>query len=169
MRRRSPKKSKVAVAAALAAVPMFATPGITYGQRAARMPAPATESAQSHLKFSDSFVKIKGDFSIAGVGDNHIIYQRPNGEYFYIDEQTGDIKQLPSDGPRKMTTADQGARAAKVDSFTWKMSFVKFDGAEGDSKVTLLGVDANGDIVNQRANGEKFTVNRKTGHITLMK
>ena len=133
------------------------------------MATPTTESAQSYLKFSDSFEKIKGDFWIAGVGDNHVIYQRPNGEYFYIDEQTGDIKQLPSDGSHKTTMPDQGARVSKVDSFTWKMSFVKFDGAEGDSKVTLLGVDANGDIVNQRANGEKFTVNRKTGHISLMK
>jgi hypothetical protein len=163
------RRAKAAVAATLMAMPMLSSPGVIYGQKGT--PAPTTtemKSAEMHkmpnnyLKFSESFHKIKGDLWLAGVGDGHTIYEKSNGEMFYIDEQTGDMKEVSSKVFMKVE-ADK-----KTSSFE-KQHYIKFDGIKGESQVKLLGVDADGNVVHQKPNGEMFTVNKKTGHITLMK
>ena len=158
------RRVKAAVAATLMAMPMLSSPGVSYGQKGT--PAPQTKAAyEGYLKFSDSFHKHKGDLWLAGVGDGHTIYEKSNGEMFYIDGQTGDMKEVSSDVFHKGETKDD----KKASGYEKQHTYIKLDGVKGESKVKLLGVDANGDVVHQKPNGEMFTVNKKTGHVTLMK
>lgn len=169
--RNSQRRAKVAVTATLMAMPMLSSPGLIYGQKG----APPTEigtkamiksSPDMYWKFSDSFQKMKGDLWLAGVGDGHTIYERSNGDMFYIDGQTGDMKEVSS----KVFEKQSSNNARSVDGgYIKQETYIKFDGIKGESKVKLLGVDANGDVVHQKPNGDVFTVNKKTGHVTLMK
>lgn len=165
------RRAKAAVAATLMVVPMLSSPGVTYGQKGT--PPPTTSGAKStdmhkmptnYLKFSEVMEKHKGDLWLAGVGDGHTIYQKSNGEMFYIDTKTGDMKEVSSDVFIKGESKDD-----KKSSSYHKMAYIKFDGIKGESKVKLLGVDANGDVVHQKPNGEKFIVDEKTGHVTVLK
>jgi outer membrane protein assembly factor BamB len=117
----------------------------------------------TYLKFSDVMEKHKGDLWLAGVGDGHTIYQKSNGEMFYIDTKTGDMKEVSADAFHK------GESKEKKTNAYHKMEYIKFDGIKGESKVKLLGVDANGDVVHQKPNGEKFIVDEATGHVTVLK
>jgi hypothetical protein len=165
------RRAKAAVAATLMAMPMLSSPGLIYGQKG----APPTEigtkemiksSPNMYWKFSENFHKHKGDLWLAGVGDGHTIYEKPNGEMFYIDTKTGDMKEVSSKVFMKHTPDN----AKSVEGGMIKgETYIKFDGIKGESKVKLLGVDDNGNVVHQKPTGEMFTVNKKTGHITLMK
>lgn len=157
------RRTKAAVAATLMALPMLSSPGVTYGQKGT--PAPQTKAAyEGYLKFSSVMEKHKGNLYLAGVGDGHTIYQKENGEMFYIDTKTGDMKSVSSDVFHKGETKDK-----KTHSYEKQQTYIKFDGIKGESKVKLLGVDANGDVVHQKPNGEKFIVDEATGHVTVLK
>ncbi len=172
------RRAKAAVAATLMALPMLSSPGVIYGQKG----APATtevgtnvviKSSPEMWKYSSIYQKIKGDLWLAGVGDGHTIYEKQNGDMFYIDTKTGDMKPVSSDvfhkhfrpNPAGDGTTEQKSTGGGYE----KQTYVKFDGIKGESKVKLLGVDAKGNVVHQKSNGEIFTVDNKTGHITLIK
>ncbi|HEY6172245.1 MAG TPA: hypothetical protein VIX80_08310 [Candidatus Kapabacteria bacterium] len=158
------RRVKAAVAATLMAMPMLSSPGVSYGQKGT--PAPQTKAAyEGYLKFSDSFHKHKGDLWIAGVGDGHTIYEKPNGEMFYIDTKTGDMKEVSSKVFMKHTPDAKSVEGGYIKQET----YIKFDGVKGESKVKLLGVDAKGNVVHQKPNGEKFIVDEATGHVTVLK
>lgn len=171
------RRAKAAVAATLMAVPMLSSPGVIYGQKGA--PAPSTtemKSTDMHIKMSNNYLKFtsvmekhKGDLWLAGVGDGHTIYEKSNGEMFYIDTKTGDMKEVSSKVFHKHSP-DLGRRDAKsVDGGMIKGEYIKFDGIKGESKVKLLGVDAKGNVVHQKPGGEIFIVDESTGHITVLK
>ena len=153
------RRTKAAVAATLMAVPMLSSPGVTYGQKGAPPSTTEMKSTDMHkmpsnyLKFSEVMEKHKGDLWLAGVGDGHTIYQKQNGEMFYIDTKTGDMKPVSSDVFHKGETKDK-----KTHSYEKQQTYIKFDGIKGESKVKLLGVDAKGNVVHQKPNGEKFVV-----------
>ncbi len=167
------RRAKAAVAATLMAMPMLSSPGVTYGQKGA--PPPSTTEMKStdmhmkmpthYLKYSDSFEKHKGNLYLAGVGDGHTIYQKENGDMFYIDTKTGDMKEVSS----KVFHKESPILLKNVDGGNIKGEYHKFDGVKGESKVKLLGVDAKGNVVHQKPNGEKFIVDESTGHITVLK
>jgi hypothetical protein len=167
------RRAKAAVAATLMAVPMLSSPGVIYGQKGAPPPSSAEMKStdmhkmpNTYLKFSEVMEKHKGDLWLAGVGDGHTIYQKQNGEMFYIDTKTGDMKELSNKVFMKGESKDD---KRSIDGGMIKGEYIKFDGIKGESKVKLLGVDAKGNVVHQKPNGEKFIVDEATGHITVLK
>lgn len=170
------RRAKAAVAATLMVMPMLSSPGVIYGQKG----TPATtevgtkaimkSSPDLYMKFSENFEKHKGDLWLAGVGDGHTIYEKSNGDMFYIDTKTGDMKEVSSkvfakhtpDIRRKGTKSDDGG-------YIKQETYIKLDAVKGESKVKLLGVDAKGNVVHQKPNGEIFIVDESTGHITVLK
>ncbi len=160
--RHTSRAKKAAVAVTLLGTPMFATPGFVYGQKAdPASTSKASRSVNMYLKFTDVFEKYKGDLYIAGVGEGHTIYEKSNGDMFYIDTETGNMKPVSSKVFMKVENSDKRSSSGNT--------YIKFDGIKGESKVKILGVDANGNVVHQKENGDKFTVNLKTGHVTLIK
>lgn len=78
------RSSKIALTAALMAVPVFSD---------AEKPK-ADESADASLKqkFSASFHKLGCPCSIAGSDGKHTVYKNSGGKYFWMDPATGDQK-----------------------------------------------------------------------------
>jgi len=130
---------------------------------AAKMPAPAAapmpgsptaagRSSDYHIKFANTFMKWHASLAVAGMMNGSPVFKTPQGEFFQVEPNTGDLKWMSPEslGYIKMTegrVSMTGARAT---------TFIKFDGIKGESKVSVLGVDSQGHVLQQNSRGEKF-------------
>jgi hypothetical protein len=138
-------KSKMALAATMMTVPMFA---------AAQKPTPDASPTDKSASSRSATIKSGGTFSVVGSYHGHTVYKNDASQYFWIDKATGDQKFLSSDAVIK-----QGpARSATVKS-TWK----------NNEKVTVVGKDANGHVIQKNARGQKFYLDPATGDMVLVK
>jgi len=115
-------------------------------------PAAAGRSTDYHIKFANTFIKWHGSLAVAGMLNGSPVFKTPQGEFFQVEPNTGDLKWMSPEslGYIKVTegrVALGGARSS---------SFIKFDGIKGESKVSVLGVDAQGHVLQQNSRGEKF-------------
>ncbi len=148
--------AKAAITATMVVVPMFglASKGMAQdSSKAVTIPQASAvvlnKSANIFIKYHPVYDKFKGDTWIAGIGNGHPVYKNSSGDSFYLDPKTGDAKMLSADfGPIKGVPLG-------ID----KMS----------SKVTLIGVDLSGNVIQQNSRGEKFYLNAKTGDMVFVK
>ncbi|WP_309603283.1 hypothetical protein [Sphingomonas sp.] len=170
-RRRSAAASS---GAALAAV-MLAAPGLAaqpaaapVDQAAGQSPAQASTARStgyekqmsatrsvSHIKFKSEF-KHKDEYSVAGVGDGHVVFEDERGQLFYVDDATGDQKFVS----RKFYMKVELNRAGR--SVPWQKG-------KNTSKVTILGLDQDGRTIMSNAGGEKFYLDAATGDMIFVK
>lgn len=94
-------------------------------------------------------LKHKGEYSVAGVGDGHIVFEDQRGRFFYIDMATGDQKFVS----RKVFSKVEIQRNVK------RMG----------GKVTLLRVDQDGKVIMANQRGEKFYLDPATGDMIFVK
>jgi hypothetical protein len=146
--------AKAAITATMIVVPMFgmASKGMAQDSAkggTAKQTETQNKSVNVLIKWQPSFDKFKGDTWIAGVGHGHSIYQNSRGDYFYVDPNTGDAKTVSSDYFQK-----GGRVGIKTNT---------------ESKVTLLGVDASGNVIQENSRGERFYLNQKTGDMVFVK
>ncbi|MBK6975834.1 MAG: hypothetical protein IPH28_00940 [Cytophagaceae bacterium] len=107
------------------------------------------------------------------------VYKSGKGELFSIDPETGDMKILNSDLYIKMSPFEKQmniASATKQNSSRSSRKTVTFKYATGIEGIKVLGIDTDGHVVQQNANGEKFIIDPSTGdmvdylgHVTLLK
>lgn len=106
----------------------------------------------AYIKLRSEF-KHKSEFSVAGVGDGHVVFEDERGNLFYVDDATGDQK------------------------FVSRKIFIKFDqqraGKTGlwhklGNKVTILGVDQDGKTIMSNPGGEKFYLDAATGDMIFV-
>ncbi len=117
-------------------------------------PANAVSATDYHIKFSGNFIKWRNELSAVGMMDGRPVFKTSKGEFFTVEPNTGDLKfhSAESLGYMKM---DSASKLVAVKTVGWK-SFIKFDGIKGESKVSVVGVDARGQVVQQNSRGEKF-------------
>lgn len=182
MKKTTSKKTshaKAAVTAALMAVPVFGMPskGLTQVKGNSETTELTRKDAQKmpkdYWKYSSSFEKFKGGTWIAGVGDGHTIYENSRGEFFYIDAETGDMKTLTNDFVIK---GHMNSAKAFVLPHVLEKSGRMASQTEGESpafkmqnKVTLLGVDTAGNVIQENSKGERFYLNTSTGDMVFVK
>jgi hypothetical protein len=99
--------------------------------------------------------------------DGRPVFKTEQGEYFQVEPNTGDLKfhTAESLGFMKYETKDRAAagtpaaessaKLVAVKTVAWK-NFIKFDGIKGEAKLSVLGVDGQGHVVQQNSRGEKF-------------
>ena len=158
--------------AALAAV-MLATPGLAappaaapIGQTAEQSPAPASASRSAdyekqmsatrsvgHFKFKSEY-KHKDEYSVAGVGDGHVVFEDERGQLFYVDDATGDQKFVSRHYVVKLHRDWASDRIG-----THKMM----------TMVHILGVDQDGRTIMSNPAGENFTLDAATGDMIFVK
>jgi hypothetical protein len=78
------------------------------------------------LKYAAIFDKWRGKLSVEGMLDGRPVFKTDKGEYFQVDLNTGDLK------------------------------FIKYAAIKIQSNLSVLGVDAQGHLVQQNSRGEKF-------------
>ncbi len=154
--------SKIAIAATMLSVPMFSMPFSAYGQETiqaqestiSRTSKTQSASEKQHytIKLSNAKIAINDCF-IVGSDQGHTVYKNEKGEFFYVEPKTGDIKLLSS--------------SMAKDHKEW----IKFSSSEKhkSGKVTLLGIDDNGNIIQENSRGEKFYLNPSNGDMIFVK
>ena len=141
-------KSKMALAATMMTVPMFAV---------AQKPTPDASPADKSASSRSATIKCCGTFSVVGSYKGHTVYKNDAGRYFWIDKATGDQKFLSADAASKIVSSAAG-RSATVKS-TWK----------DKEKVTIVGKDAKGRVIQKNARGQKFYLDPATGDMVFVK
>ena len=155
-------KKRSALAASLLAVPLMSATGVA-------APSPPLDRAIRHaqpvqdpqLKFASVYVKITEKFAIVGLDDARTIYRNSRGEVFYLDPSTGDMRFL--------SAAVWDKFASKITVTGRPLIAVKVDGSKYSSPVTLLGVDAKGNVVQRNSRGETFHLNPINGDMVIVK
>jgi len=110
------------------------------------------------------YLKHKEQFSIVGLDNSHTIYKNKKGEYFYIDPNTGDMKFLSADIFLKYELHSSALKGQAI-----KMLKYEYKDHKGFDQVSLLGVDAKGNVVQQNSRGEKFFIDPFTGDMVFVK
>ncbi|MDP1814185.1 MAG: hypothetical protein Q8K92_07015 [Leadbetterella sp.] len=138
------QNTKIAIAATMLAVPMLYSPTTLFAQE-----KKSTERILDvTFKFASLFMKYElHDVFITGIANNHTIYKNNKGEFFWVNPNNGDLKFLPKDWDKKEKY------------FTIKLS----------TKVSLLGVDSKGNVIQQNKKGEKFYLNQMNGDMVFVK
>jgi len=171
------RNTKAAIAATIMAVPIFGMPSKGLTQvRTTTVETPAKGSrSKVFLKYEAVLEKHKGDVWIAGVGDGHTIYQNSRSEFFYIDPNSGDMKFLSSDYFVKGESKDdkKNTKATFVlPHVLEKSGSINRSGGgtiKMEAKVTLLGVDEKGNVIQENSKGEKFYLSTTTGDMVFVK
>lgn len=138
-------------------------------------------------------VKNENRYSVAGSSDGHPVYRSRQGDFFTLEDGSGDMKFLPVDTPIKSAEGAYhkhdlknvlvGLRGgepvwknAKGEYFTVNKSIGDlqfFTAAYAKNKDWIdvssfsWGVDAKGNTVYEKPNGEKFTLDKKTGDMVF--
>ena len=165
------KRSAAASSGAALAAVMLAAPGLA----APALDQPAGQSVASEssarsagyekqhgqarfyccIKLKAEF-KHKGEYSVAGVGDGHVVFEDARGKLFYVDDATGDQKFVS----RSIFIKVEMDRAGKA---------VPWQKHKNTEKVTILGVDQDGKTIMSNARGEKFYLDAATGDMIFVK
>jgi hypothetical protein len=159
--RRAATSSGAALAAVMLAAPALAAPPV---EATAQSPAPASRSSGyekqtsatrsvGHIKFKSEY-KHKDDYSVAGVGDGHIVFEDERGKLFYVDDASGDQQFVSRDYVVKLHKDWSNARAG-----LHKMM----------STVHIVGVDQDGRTIMSNAVGETFTLDAATGDMIFVR
>lgn len=161
---RAAASSGAALAAVMLAAPALAAPPVD--QATAQSPAPATASRSTgyekqmsatrsvgHIKFQSEY-KHKDDYSVAGVGDGHVVFEDQRGQLFYVDDATGDQKFVERRFVVKLHRDWASDRMG-----THKMMTV----------VHILGIDQDGRTIMSNAAGENFYLDAATGDMIFVK
>jgi hypothetical protein len=137
---------------------------------AAPKPAPAAAGSATFytVKFASNFMKFRNELSSVGMLDGQPVFKTGKGEYFTVETGTGDLKfhSAESLGYLKIDSTDKlvavktnsmngDGKLIAVKTQSWK-TFLKFEGIKGESKVSVLGVDAQSHVIQQNSRGEKF-------------
>jgi hypothetical protein len=138
-------RSKMAFAATMMTVPMFA---------AAQKPTPDASPTDKSASSRSATIKCCDPHSIVGSYHGRTVYKNEAGQYFWIDKATGDQKFLSSDAVIK-----QGPGRSETVKSTWK----------NNEKVTVVGKDAKGHVIQKNARGQKFYLDPATGDMVLVK
>ncbi len=154
-------KSKMAFAATMLAVPMFATPQMAQAGLTGTVSAQQTnvshtgKEAAPAENVSLNFTKISQACEIIGVQGGHTVYKNNAGKYFWIDPSTGNQNFLSADMFLKFGEKSSSAS-----------EWIKF---KDTSEVTILGVDAKGHVIHRNSRGEKFYLNQANGDMIFVK
>ena len=147
-------KSSV-VTAAVIGLPLAALPSAALAQT----PTPISKTTDiSTVRPLQTGIIIKLAFksplqaTIVGMSDGHPVYTNAKGEHFYVQPTTGDFQYL---------TKDQTAAFIKAGT--------TLAGKGRTSSVTILGIDASGNVIQKNASGETFYLNSKTGDMVFVK
>ncbi|MCE1203192.1 MAG: hypothetical protein LWW79_01095 [Holophagaceae bacterium] len=142
---------------AAAQAPKAAAPATNAPAAPAAAPMPASppaagRSVDYHIKFANTFIKWQASLAVAGMLNGSPVFKTPQGEFFQVEPNTGDLKWMSPEslGYIKMAEGRVSLTGAR------STSFIKFDGIKGESKVSVLGVDAHGHVLQQNSRGERF-------------
>ena len=115
-------------------------------------------STSPHIKFAATFDKWRGTLTAVGMLNGRPVFKTVQGEFFQVDPQTGDLRfhTAASLGYMKMDDWERKTPTKAAPFIKQSEPFVKL---KGEQRVTVLGVDDQGNVLQQNSRGEKFYLN----------
>ncbi len=89
-------------------------------------------------------ISLTGTYTVLGVSGGHTIYKNADGRLFYLEPKTGKVRMLAADHKYRRIT-------------------------HGVEQVTILEIDAKGNVLQKNARGIAFYLNRRTGERVFVK
>jgi len=161
MNRKPNTKSYATAAAVLSAgVLMAQSPqaaGASKAPPATQKGVPERSAASIHIKYAATFHKWGNELRVAGMLKDRPVFKTAQGEFFTVDPNTGDLKFHTAESLGFMKMGDIRDRAASAKSVD---TFIKFDGIKGEQRVSVEGVDAQGNVIQKNSRGERFYLGR---------
>ncbi|WP_243304569.1 hypothetical protein [Geothrix oryzisoli] len=130
-------------------------PGPAQALPAVQQPPTHREAAAFTIKFAGTFIKWRGSLSVAGMLNGRPVFKTPQGEYFQVEPNTGDLQYHSAESLGYLKLAPAPGRAMA----TGRAGYLKFDGIKGEQRVSVAGVDAQGHVIQENARGERFYLN----------
>lgn len=148
--------SKAVVAAAVFSLPLVGLPSAAIAQAGSRLPPTQIGGLrplqlQLMVKLSEKDLVLA---TIMGMDSGRPVYTNPRGEYFYLESVTGDFHYLTVEETATFT------RASGSGVMPWKTR---------SSAVTILGLDASGNVIQRNARGETFYLNARNGDMVFVR
>ena len=166
MKKKSKARTKAIITTVIAALPLTRAPALHAQRPTPGAVATGAERVQlPHvlLKWGDRYIKMGSAYDVVGMDNGNTIYRNAKNEYFYLDPATGDMKFLAVDIFIKFR--EPAAREAS----TAPLRMIKWNPMKFGGRVTILGVDADGHVIQQNARGEKFYLQPNTGDFVFVK
>lgn len=131
-------------------------------------PSPAgqqerVDRGSAHIKFAAKFHKDSGLLSTAGLLNGQPVFKNAQGEFFQVDPNTGDLKFHTAESLGFMKYDPKGKAAS-----SGPLNFIKFGGIKGEQRVTLVGVDLMGHVLQKTSQGQMFYLS-PTGDMVFVK
>ncbi|WP_243294977.1 hypothetical protein [Geothrix mesophila] len=121
---------------------------------AVQSPAAGREAAAYTIKFAGTFMKWRGSLSVAGMLNGRPVFKTPQGEYFQVEPNTGDLQFHSAESLGYIKLAPAGRAAAPA-----RAGYIKFDAFKSEQRLSVIGVDAQGRVIQENARGERFYLN----------
>ncbi len=129
-------------------------------------PAANAKAESIFIKWAGTFHKYGSTLRVAGTMNGSPVFMTDKGEFFQVDVQTGDLKfhspaalglAKEDDWERKggKGAAPAAAPAAKPAGGSG-LPFIKWNYIKLENRVSVLGVDAQGHVIQQNSRGERF-------------
>ena len=145
--------SKAMVAAAVITLPLLGLPSAVSAQD--RTAVPTTEIGTISPLQLELMVKLSVkeplQATIMGLLGGRPVYTNSRGEYFYLESATGDFHYLTK---------------AEISTFTRSGTIMD---KPRSSTVTILGLDASGNVIQRNALGQTFYLNPRSGDLVFVK
>jgi hypothetical protein len=130
-------------------------PGTAQALPGVQGPAASRDAAAFTIKFAGTFIKWRGGLSVAGMLNGRPVFKTPQGEYFQVEPNTGDLQFHSAESLGYIKLAPATGRAMTPG----RAGYIKFDGIKGEQRVSVAGVDAQGRVIQENARGERFYLN----------
>jgi len=156
--------SKMLLPLALLSVPLISMPSVGFAQSSLQNQKPVKIQNQSKAIGTQEqayTVKISSNKNcvLVGLDKGRPIYKNSKGEFFSLDPKTGDQKLLSSDIYHKFSYTSVSKKGEPIQGFKFK----------GENKVTVVGIDNKGNVIQKNSKGEKFYINPVNGDFIYVK
>jgi hypothetical protein len=120
-------------------------------------------SSHPLLLYTTTFKNINDTFSVVGIQSGYTIFRNAHGDFFTINPKSGKIQVIPQEPVSTIRKASQKKKSTQL-QFNREWLNVPLD-----TKVRLIGVDRDGNVVEENFDHKQFYLNPKTGEMIFLK
>jgi hypothetical protein len=153
---RTTRRTKAALTAAAMSIPMLGAVHEAAAQETPTKTSTRLSTTTAVKLMSTRTVKLATNVILIGLDSGHVVYRNKAGELFYLDAATGDMRFLATTSPAvKLIGGVKGLEGVKR-------------GSKDLSAVSIVGVDANGNVLHRTSKGEEFILDSTTGDMVFV-
>lgn len=118
------------------------------------------------IKFTNDFSAIHETFAVVGIENGLSIYRNSSGIYFTINPQTGKMVYLEPGKKTMVRTVFMMQQRSRPVTIMFNPDWIK--DRKNEVQVSLIGVDYNGNVIQENDKHQRFYLDPKTGEIVYV-